>query len=100
MFGDIRTRLGQATTALVRVFRNPDLRKLELSWKSSITGEWSYVVGLGVFAFRSGGVKAVGLAAVIRVAPAAVAAPFVGLWGDRYSRRAVLITADLARSAC
>ena len=58
MFGAIRTRVGEAWRALVQVFRNRDLRKLELAWKSSITGEWSYVVGLGVYAFRSGGVSA------------------------------------------
>lgn len=50
-----------------------------------------------MFAFRAGGASAVGLATLIRFVPAAVAAPFTSLLGDRLSRRSVMLGADLIR---
>ena len=49
--------------AFADVFRNANLRRLELAWVGSATGEWAAIVALSVFAFESGGAAAVGLVA-------------------------------------
>lgn len=80
------------------VFRNEDLRRLELAWSGSIIGQWGYEVALAVFAYRAGGATAVGLVALVRLLPAAVVAPFSALLGDRFRRRQIMVGADLARA--
>lgn len=52
---------------------------------------WTFVITLGVYAFDAAGAAAVGVAGLVRLLPGAVASPFSGLLGDRYSRRAVLV---------
>ncbi|MGH3033415.1 MAG: hypothetical protein ACRDON_02520, partial [Gaiellaceae bacterium] len=98
MAGELRGRTVESAHALREVFRNPGLRRLELAWASSITGEWASAVALGVFAYRSGGAAAVGLVGVIRFIPAAVAAPFAALLGDRFRRERVMLVADMTRA--
>ena len=44
-----------------------------------------------MYAFGEGGTTAVGIAALVRLLPGALASPFAGLLGDRHSRRLVLI---------
>jgi MFS family permease len=80
------------------VFRNPGLRRLELAWIGSVTGEWAYAVALAVFAYEAGGATAVGLVALLRFLPSAVVAPFAAVLADRYSRQRVMLTADLIRA--
>ena len=60
---------------------------------------WAYAIGLGVYAFDVGGAAAVGLVALLRLLPGALAAPFAGLLGDTYSRRNVLIASAAATAA-
>ncbi len=95
----LRKRLAESLRAFGDVFRNRNLRRLELAWAGSITGEWAAAVAVGVFAYRSGGAAAVGLVGVIRFVPAAVAAPFTALLADRYPRERVMLGADLVRCA-
>src|SRR5664279_1407699 len=75
------------------------LRWLALSWLASSVAGWGFMVILSIFAYRIGGAAAVGLAAVVRMVPAGLAAPLTGLWGDRFSRRGVLLHTTLARAA-
>jgi MFS family permease len=84
--------------ALRDVFRNPNLRRLELAWVGSVAGDWSSAVALGVFAYQSGGAPAVGLVGAIRFLPAAVAAPFAAILGDRYRRERVMVASDVVRA--
>src|SRR5918912_2766871 len=81
------------------VFANPNLRRLQLAYAGSITGEWSFAVAVAVFAYDAGGPAAVGVVYLIRMLPAAVASPFVSVVGDRYDRRVVMAVADLVRAA-
>ena len=53
---------------------------------------------LAVYAYEAGGASLVGVAAVVRMVPAALAAPAMGMLGDRYSRRNVLLVLALARA--
>jgi MFS family permease len=81
------------------VYRNPALRRVEFAWAGSIVGSWAYTIALVVYAYRHGGASAVGLVGLIRWLPAAVAAPFAAILGDRYPRVPVMLGADLLRAA-
>lgn len=87
----------QALGAAFAVFRNRDLRRLELSWLGSIAGEFSYAVAISVYAYRQGGATAVGIVWVIRMVPAAFAAPFLSVAGDRWRRELVMVVGNLVR---
>jgi MFS family permease len=81
------------------VYRNPALRRLQFAWAGSIIGSWAYAIALVVYAYRHGGASAVGLVGLIRWLPAALAAPFAAILGDRYPRVPVMLGSDLIRSA-
>jgi MFS family permease len=91
-------RLGESSRTFAEVFRNRDLRRLELAWSGSIMGQWGYEIALAVFAYRAGGAMAVGLVGLVRLLPSAVAAPFAALLGDRFPRGRIMVAADLARA--
>ena len=82
----LREHLRESWRALRAVFHNRALRQLQLAWAGSIIGSWAYAVALVVFAYDHGGASAVGLIALIRWLPAAVASPFTAILGDRYPR--------------
>jgi MFS family permease len=88
-------RLSGPFAALADVFRNPDLGRLQLAWAGISFATWAFAIALGVYAFDAAGAAAVGIASLVRVLPGALASPFGGLLGDRYSRRAVLIGSTL-----
>jgi len=85
------SRLPASARALGEVFRNPDLGRLQLAWVGVSFATWTFVITLGVYAFDAAGAAAVGVAGLVRLLPGALASPFSGLLGDRYSRRAVLV---------
>lgn len=88
-----------AVRALRDVLSNPALRRLQLAWVGSILGAWAYIVALGVYAYGEGGAPAVGLVGLLRMIPAAIAAPFTASLVDRFPRVAVMVTSDLVRCA-
>src|SRR5262245_5604775 len=77
------SRVIHALAGLVAVFRNRNIRRLELAWGAAITAEWAHFVALGVFAYDQGGTAAVGIAGLVRLLPAALVAPFAASFGDR-----------------
>ena len=95
----LRRRLGDSIAAFRDVFRNANLRRIELAWAWAILGHWAYLVAVAVYAYDAGGARAVGLLVVIRTVPAALVAPFTASLADRYSRRAVMIASSLVRAA-
>jgi len=95
---EMRERLSESGKALASVARNPNIRRVELSWLLSIAGQWSYIIALAVYAYGQGGAAAVGLVGVIRLLPAAIAAPFASGLGDRYPRERVLVIAGVLRT--
>ena len=90
--------VAQAVTGLASVLRSPNLRRLELAYAASLIGLWGYSIAFVVYAFEAGGATLVGVAAVVRLLPAAVAAPFAALLADRHSRRLVMLLTDLCRA--
>src|SRR5437763_15323087 len=95
----LRRQLLDSVRAFASIYRNPSLRRLQLAWIGSSVGTWGYVVALMVYAYRQGGPAAVGLVGLIRWFPAAIAAPFGGMLGDRFSRLRVMVLSDLVRAA-
>ena len=63
------------------------MRLLQLAWAAESLAIWSFAIALGVYAFDAAGTTAVGIAALVRLLPGALASPFAGLIGDRSSRR-------------
>lgn len=95
----LRERLGESGRAFREVFRNRELRKLQLAFVGSITGEWGYLVALVVYANQQGGAGAVSLVLVLRWTAAALTASWLAYFADRYSRQLVMLAADLSRAA-
>lgn len=85
--------------SLVDVFRNPQLRRLELAWAGYYAGEWTHFVAVSLYAYDVGGATAVGVLGVVRLAPAALALPIGSMLSDRYPRQRVLLFVNLARAA-
>jgi MFS family permease len=89
---------GVALCALRDALGTSPLRRLQAAWAASSLGGWAFFVTLSVYAYEVGGASAVGLAAVARMAPAALAAPATSMLGDRHSRRNVLLALCLLRA--
>jgi MFS family permease len=73
------------------VFRNRELRRLELAWGGFFAVEWGSLLGLSVWAYDRGGASAAGLVGLLRMLPAAVALPFGSIVTDRFPRQRVLV---------
>ena len=65
-------QLGDRLETLAEVFRNPRLRRLELSWGGYYLGEWTHFVALSIYAFQVGGATALGVLGLVRMGAAAV----------------------------
>ena len=63
----------------------------------STLGTYAYGVALPVYAYHAGGARAVGLVFFARLGLGALAAPWLGVLADRWSRRRLMLAADLIR---
>jgi MFS family permease len=95
----LRQRFGDAARSFSRVFKNPNIRRLESAWAVSIFTYWAYGIALAVFAYQEGGAAAVGLVGLVRFIPSAIASPFAAMLADRYRRVVVIVVAELLRSS-
>lgn len=84
-------RLAQAAAAFSSNWRNPNLRRAQLSFLGAWTAEWAFTVALGIVAYADGGALAVGLVGLLRMAPSALLAPLLSPFADRGRRERVLI---------
>src|SRR3954447_505211 len=76
----------------------PELRRLQVAGAAPAVGGWAFMITLAVHSYAVGGAAAVGLAALVRVVPAGLAAPLMGPGAHRLPRRDVLLVATLARA--
>jgi MFS family permease len=97
--GALRDRFGDAARSFSRVFKNPNIRRLEGAWAVSIITYWAYGIALAVFAYEEGGAAAVGLVGLVRFIPSAIASPFTAMLADRYRRQIVIVVAELLRAS-
>jgi MFS family permease len=98
VIASLRERLEESFRSFGQIFRNPDIRRLELGWAISVFGHWAYGIALAVYAFDKGGAAAVGLVGLFRFLPPAVFGPFTAMLADRYRRELVIIGANLSRA--
>ncbi len=87
----------ESLRAFAEVFANPRVRNLQIAGAAATLGTWAYAVALPVYAYHAGGPRAIGLLFFARFALAAVAAPWLGVLADRWSRRQLMISADAIR---
>ncbi|HEY2717586.1 MAG TPA: MFS transporter [Solirubrobacterales bacterium] len=77
-------------SALTIDLGNRNLALLGLSRLSVSFANWCFAIALGVYGFEAHGAVGVGLVAVVRLLPGAIAAPFGGALSDRNPRRLVM----------
>ena len=95
--GGIAAHLRESGRSFAAVFRSANLRRLQGAWTAVAIGHWGLLVAVSVYAYDQGGEKAVGLIFLLRLVPAGLLAPFVGVLGDRYRREIVLFVSALLR---
>ncbi|KGN29772.1 hypothetical protein N802_11355 [Knoellia sinensis KCTC 19936] len=79
------------------VLGNPHLTRLEGGWAAVALVKWVLAILVALYAYRLGGATAVGLAAVARMVPAAVAAPWLSVYVDHHSRSRILVVSLAVR---
>ncbi|SFS08834.1 Transmembrane secretion effector [Microbacterium sp. cf046] len=95
--GGSRSRLREAGAAFSSNWRNPNLRRAQLSFLGAWTAEWAFTVALGVVAYTAGGALALGLVGLLRMVPSAVLAPLLSPFADRGRRERVLVVVSTVR---
>ena len=91
-------RLSESLAAFRDVYRNPNLRRLQLAFAGSVAGQYAFAIAIAVYAYRHGGATSVGVMALVRTIPSAVLAPFVAGLGDRFHQERVMLAADALRA--
>lgn len=76
------------------VWRNRDVRRLQLAFVGSEIGSWAYAMAIMVWAYDVGGAALVGTWAGVRSLLAAVGAPIGGAIADRWSRRSYMLAVN------
>jgi MFS family permease len=94
----VRRRLSESLTAFRDVYRNTNLRRLQLAFAGSVAGQYAFAIAIAVYAYRHGGATSVGVMALVRTIPAAILAPFVAGFGDRFRQERVMLAADVLRA--
>jgi cyclic nucleotide-binding protein/MFS transporter len=89
----------RTATHKVQAATSASLRRAQLSFGAIWASESAFVVGIGVLAFRDGGVVAVGILTAVRMAAAAVLAPLLAAVADRVRRERVLACVGVVRAA-
>ena len=94
----VRASIRDTVESLKSVFRNPNLRKVQVALAASMIGDWAYATAVAVWAYGVGGATAVGIWTAIRMGLLALTSPVGATFADRYSRRTVMIIADALRA--
>jgi MFS family permease len=92
----LSSSLRTSLSALVIDFSNRDLGLLGIATVCIAFATACFTIALGVYGFEAQGAVGVGIVALIRFLPGALAVPFVGLLIDRFPRRAILLGSSAA----
>ncbi len=80
------------------VFKNRELRLIQLAFAGSVIGDWAYATAVTVWTYSEGGAAAVGIFTAVRFVGMTVAAPLGAVVADRVSRKTFMMTADAIRA--
>ncbi|MDX6479983.1 MAG: hypothetical protein QOG85_493 [Gaiellaceae bacterium] len=92
------SRTAASFRAFSKVFANRRVRNVQIAGAGSTLGTWAYAVALPVYAYHAGGARAIGVLFFARYVLGALAAPWLGVLADRWSRQRLMLTADLIRA--
>lgn len=95
----VKDALRETGVSLSTVLRNPALRKLNLAFAGSAIGDWAYATAMAVWVYSIGGLTAVGIWGTVRLIVMAFVTPFASVLVDRYSRKRIMVTADVLRAS-
>ncbi len=82
----VAAHVGRSRAAFEAVLRNPELRRLQLAWFLSNSGEYAAQVGLNVWAYQAHGAFGIGLMNVVQMVTAGVLSPVTAWAADRFPR--------------
>src|SRR5215203_992454 len=99
MWRRLQPRIRSWRHSLEEVAQSGQIRRAQVSFGAIWASESAFMVGLGVVAFRAGGVGAVGIVTGARMAAAALLAPLLATLADRVRRERVLAGVGLIRAA-
>ena len=99
MTSTFAAQFGEAGQAFSAVLRNPNLRRVQLSWAGTVCAYWIFIVALGLYAYERGGAAAVDSSALLRALPSVVAAPFGAVLGDRFPRERIVVAINVGRTS-
>ena len=88
-----------ATLRVLRlVARNRELRRVELAYANFTVAEWGTWLAMLVYAYGHGGVKTAGVLATVMLVPAAVCAPPIAAFCERYAPGRALVGGYLVQA--
>ena len=91
------SRVRMSFAAVRAVFAHAAQRRAVVAFACTGTADWAVTVAVGVIAFEDGGAAAVGLIALARMLPSAVAVPVFAAVADRIRRERLIAGASIVQ---